>query len=421
MRPRPRWPSQALWAGALVWGWLGSQPPTPPPPARAADSLDQRRARVAALSPAEKEQLLETHRRFTRLDPAEQERLRRVCRELDQDENAAELRQVMRRYYEWLKTLPPYVQAELDDLPPEKRVARIKQMLSDERQRKGLKGPGSGELLRAEAYRRGLAKYGGHSARFFSLGDMEGVLQWLDGYVSRRGPELLRQIGSPQREELEKKVQSAKDALRKHEVLAMALLRWQLDHPGQTPPLTDEDLKDLRAKLSAPTRQRLESRPVKEQWRFASVLITLFVLQQSAARRADTPLSVVSEEELGQFVEKELSGQQRDYLLTLPGDEIPHRLGQMYLLWKLRQGSGKQEDRSGWEKRPSPRGPRPQPGQKPSAGSPLQGPQDHSGHLQATRPAEPKGDTIRTPDTPARSDPASPAKPQPTNAGKEPG
>ena len=72
----------------------------------AGESWADRRARIERMSPAEKDQLLRQQQRFLQLAPTEQLRLRSFATELEKAPDAAELRQVLDQYCQWLLTLP---------------------------------------------------------------------------------------------------------------------------------------------------------------------------------------------------------------------------------------------------------------------------------------------------------------------------
>jgi len=335
---RGRWLARALGgalaaglavAGAVGLWWLVAH-------ARADETLEQRRAKVTSLGPAAKEALLERYRRFVRLDPSEQQRVRRLHAALVQDPLAAELRQVMLHYYDWLKTLPPYQQAELRELPAGQRVQQIKRLLEWQAQRRG-KAPALADSLRDYRLGRGLLQPGAKRGAWLSPQDIEGLLQWFEQYVARHADQILRLLPESQRQQLSRELAQAKDPLRRHELLIAMWLRWQLDNPGKAPMPNAQDLAELRNRLSPETRRRLEQRPPPEQWRLLSSVIPMFMLQQYAARRMDGAFPAVTEEELAQFFEKELKPMQRDQLLSLPADDMARELWRMYLRWKLAQ------------------------------------------------------------------------------------
>ena len=363
--------SARAWLPALAWVGLAGATLVATRPAAAEDSLEDRRTRIREMPLADKQELLEHEGQLSKLDPAEQSRLRELSKQVEASPNAEGLRKTMRGYYDWLRTLQPYERAELAELPPAKRVAKIKELLAAEAQ--GARGPGGPfrDMALADRYRRLAWVYGGHAATIFRPADMEGLLTWLEKYVREHGSKLLEKVSSPHREELKKQLAQATDPLRKHEVRAMILLRWRLENPKATP-LTDADLRDLRSDLSEPTRERLERMPPGDQWRVVSGLITAFVLSQAAARRADAPWPLVSEEELAQFFQDELNTKQRDQLLKLPPEMVPQELLGMYLRWKLYQV--RPPEGSPWDRRFIPPGPPTRPDFGPSGpGGPNKG------------------------------------------------
>ncbi len=318
-------------AGTCLW-WLASG-------ALAEDPLADRRARVESLSAAAKEDLLEHYRRFAKLDPVEQERICQLHAELEQDPESAELRRVMLNYYDWLKTLPPYQQAELRELPPARRVQHVKRLLEQQQQHshKKLKGPALADALRDYRLGKGPLQPGGKRSAWLSPQDVEGILQWFDRYVGRHGAQILEALPEAQRKQFGRELAQTKDPLRRHEIFMSMWLRIQLENAAKVPPPSPDDLADLRSRLSPDTRRRLAERSPAEQWRTISSVVPLFVLQQYAARRMDGALPAVTEEELAQFFEKELKPWQRDQLLSLPSDDMTRELWRAYIRWKLSQ------------------------------------------------------------------------------------
>jgi hypothetical protein len=89
------------------------------------DSLDARRAWVEALPAAEKADLRRSFEWYA-AHPDEQKALRQFDKELHADPQSAELRKVMQRYHDWLKTLPPNERADLALKSPDARATEIK-------------------------------------------------------------------------------------------------------------------------------------------------------------------------------------------------------------------------------------------------------------------------------------------------------
>jgi hypothetical protein len=397
MRAERRQSGAWVWMAALAWGSLAGgswdaspraaaqeapeqqrekirdQPSVGAPPSVGARSPAERREKIRSMSPAEKEVLLQNQKRLEKLDPTKRERLRDLCQQLEEDPHADELLQVMHRYYDWLR-VHPHAQLVLAGLSPEKRVEKIKEMLkTEEPGLKSGKGPGLPPWPRGDGARRMPLPYGGRGVGILRGEDMEGVLKWQDKYVQRHGSEFLEKISLPFREQLKKQLDQATDELHRYEVLGMILLRWRLENPTAEAPLTDEDLKELRAGLSEATRHRLDSLPEaeqrREQWRTASGLIYRFVLWQAAARHGAPFPPVVSGEELAQFFQTGLSDEERAQLIKQPGERIARDLWERYARSKgLRSDVPPGYGPGG--KRGEPRGPRRGPAFGPRDSSP---------------------------------------------------
>jgi hypothetical protein len=304
--------------------------------ARAEESFEERRERIEKLSPAQKQDLLDHQEKFDKLDRKEKARLRDLSRELDEDPRGPELRLVMQRYYDWLKTLPPYQRAQLRELPPEQRVKRI-QALLDDQSRKAVRGESWGELARRESRAGDSPGAPKRPARRLDPADMEGLFAWMDDYTKRHTDQMLANLQSKDQERVREELKRVHDPVRRQELLGWIWLWWQLDNRGKPPSFGDEDLANLRLRLSPATRERLESRPPAEQWRMVSGLFTSFMLRQHSARQAGVPVQSATEKELANFFEHELTPQQRESLTNLSGDEMQQALWRMYLRWKLGQ------------------------------------------------------------------------------------
>ena len=95
--------------------------------------------------------------------------------------------------------------------------------------------------------------------------------------------------------------------------------------------MTDEDLSRLRAQLSPETQKRLETQSSAKQWE----LVAAWIHQVQGTRHSGGGmrgrLPRANDERLAEFFEQ-LSKDQRDQLLGLPGEEMQRRLQQMYLM-----------------------------------------------------------------------------------------
>ncbi len=261
----------------------------------------QRRAKVAAMTRVQKARLLEARTRFDALDPAEQKRLRQLNRQIDEDPQGPQLRLVAQRYYAWLKTLPLYRRAELQELPLQERVQAIQKALEEES---------------ARALRRP------------SPEDAKGLWSWMQQYAQRHESAVLGTL-SPERQ---KEWQSEPDHRRR---LVMSLLWMRVPStPTEIPRPTTKDLQELYGYLSPQTRQRLQTLSPAEQWKLISSWARYLVHYQGDQSTGWIPPEV-SEAELLHFFEYELSPEQIDALLALPGEQMLPELRRLYFRIKI--------------------------------------------------------------------------------------
>jgi hypothetical protein len=250
-----------------------------PRAARAAshDELAERRARILALSPAEKEQLLRRHRRLNE-DAAQREQLRKLDRDLRSAPDREALVAVMHRYHEWLKTLHPARAAELKNLPPAEKLAKVKQWRGEQALRK---------------------------ARDLSPQDKAAVVRWL---IANRAPAENRQ------RLLELSPDEQLLLARRFLLARMAGGRSRL-----AADLSAEEVQSLLASLSPQAGSLMAAMP-GEQAR--KKLAAQWIWQ--------TLLPKVTREELMRFFES-LPAEQKRRLESLPQDESQRQLRRLYL------------------------------------------------------------------------------------------
>lgn len=295
------------------------------------ETLEERRARVAAMDPLARERLWDRYDRFRRMAPPLQDRLRRLHQELEQDPNGPELRQVMQRYADWFKTLPPHEQADLRHLAPEQRVIRIKRLLAEQAQKAK---PGDTDATRTDRPGRP-GRRGGVP---LNLANVEAVLQWMDSYLQKKGAPW---HDASQRREFQERLTREKDPVRRYELIAQTWHHWQAHSEKESLPFSDQDLAEVRSRLTPETIRKLQNRTPAEQWTLLLRMISLNAVQQLVAWRTD-PIAVdVSDDELARFFEYELSGEERDRLVNLPSDEMSQELRRRYLQWQRKYSDWK--------------------------------------------------------------------------------
>jgi len=261
------------------------------------EELARRRQRIEQMTPAEKAELARKQDRFFRLPREKQEQLRQLHERLDAQSDGEALRDVMRRYCDWLDTLLPYARNELEKLPVAQRVESIKQ-----RRYLGQDTRAVREWGKAHFERLGLTP-----RKLFS-----------DWMVQIRSPEQRRMMHSPEKAE-----------------------SWRVKFFR----LEEADLSTLRDQFSPATREWFDKlSPEQQRRRVAAMLVE--------AMRRDRPPEVVGEEQLAEFfTSKSLSDEQREQLLRMPGDEMHSALVRLY---HREQGpgfprGGPRRRRPGWE------------------------------------------------------------------------
>jgi hypothetical protein len=248
------------------------------------------------MSPAEKERLRQRLETFLAMKPGEQENLRRLHGQIESDSEAAKLRTVMNHYYKWYTTLPPFRRDELQELKPEDRIKRVKTLLAEQTQRDAKKALPE---------------------------DIAGVIRWMDKYTEKHEDQLVRSLP----ETFRKRYAELSPGMRPQ---VLVWWHWQAMMAGRVPPLSQADFTDLRKYLSAETRKRLEEKPAGEQWHILLGWIRQVVRQKSNTGNLKSLFWLADEQQISQFFERGLNDQQRDWLLSLPPDEMQRELRRLY-------------------------------------------------------------------------------------------
>lgn len=297
------------------------------------EMLEERRARVAAMDPLARERLWDRYDRFRRMAPALQDRLRRLHQELEQDPNGLELRQVMQRYADWFKTLPPHEQADLRRLGPEQRVIRIKRIMAEQAQAQKSK-PSDIEVARNDR----AGRQGRRGGAPMSLANVEAVLSWMDSYLQKKG---VPWHDAAQRKEFQDRLAREKDVLRRYDLIAQTWHHWQAHSEKESLPFSDQDLTEVRSRLTPEAVRRLQNRTPAEQWAIVLRMISVNSVQQLVAWRTEPGVAEVTDDELARFFEYELSAEERDRLVNLSSDEMSQELRRRYLQWQRKYSEWK--------------------------------------------------------------------------------
>lgn len=315
-------------------GAEGTTPAATPTMAEETDSMVDRRRRVESMSLEAKRELQRSAERFAGLAPEERQRLRNLHENLHSDLDADRLRRIMHGYCEWLNSLDSYSRMELAEMTPDNRVASVKRRLEMEKRREGARRPGGKDM---------------------------GVLrEWMAAFVARHEAALLATLPEEQR----KQISMFKEDQRRRQMMLMQLSqRWQTAAPGRLPPvMTEADLANLRKRLSAETRKRLEDQSPDKQWQLVHGWLLWGWWHPGDGRRPGGPQSRDDDERLAEFFEKGLSDEERDRLLAMPGEEMQRELQQMFInRVRMPKGpgghpdAGRHNNRPGGVERPMPK------------------------------------------------------------------
>lgn len=92
------------------------------------EELQQRRKQIAAMGPAEKDQLRRKWEWFQNASPEVRDQLRQLEAEVRRDPQRDQLEAIMQRHHEWFESLPPATQRSLRQLDPGQRLEMVEQI-----------------------------------------------------------------------------------------------------------------------------------------------------------------------------------------------------------------------------------------------------------------------------------------------------
>jgi len=293
-----------------------------------ADSYAERAATIESLSTEKKAELLRKKQRFDELKDAEKQRLRDLDAQLSAEPNATELKNLMSRYCNWLKNLSSRDRQDVLDLPADKRIERIK------------------EIVRRQEGQRFTEYVTFHLPKE----DQEAIYRWLDEFVASHESEILDRL----RDDDQRRIRAIDDAKARRKTLIQRLpvRRFDPKMPFPTPSETDQ----MVASLSAATRERLDAPAGTDRGERVRELVGAAIM--SIAFPPPT------EEDLTKFFAS-LPAEDKGRLEEMDSEQMQRALRYMYRakhfqgggrgnMWGGFRGDGRRDD-----DRDGPRGPRP--------------------------------------------------------------
>jgi hypothetical protein len=294
-----------------------------PSQARAAESDADRRARIAAMSSQDKQQLAQKKVRFDELDADVQKRLRTVHEAIANQPNAEQLERTLVNFYQWLGTLRARERDEVVNprMAPDERIARIRELLKQQEEERFRKYVG---VLPDE--------------------DREVLNRWLADFLVRHEEEILELMPRDHRGRYRRS--DDEDAR-----LGQLSFWWTWHYSRRNddaPTPTSEDMKRLIADLSAETQRQINQAPPEEREQRGRDLVRAL-----AFSRFRPP---VQREELLKFYDAmKRDDPRRERLEGLTGEELYRELTRMHHEEPWRQRGG---PAVGWQQRGGPGGPR---------------------------------------------------------------
>ena len=326
-----RWLIVALPAGAAAFGATACAVFAAEPP----PSIEARREYIENLSDEEKEDLRRKKERFDALPPAEQDRLRQLHEQISERPDCDQIQHVMQRYNQWLKTLTSSERAELLSVPPDRRMAQIKRLMS-EQEHILLERLAKGEEIPPE--------------------DLKAILDWLAEFIEAHEDEILATMAESYqhwyRRNIDRDSDSGDprrrgDSKRSRYFLYSRHLLHAFE-PGGDPSMKESvvlpneaELAELQSRLSEKTSKLLD--PTKP----AQSLATAQKWIRAAMLSKTGPL--ISDDALRRFLERHVDPRKREELESLP----PHRMREELVVLYM------QQPREPWSRRPGPGGPPP--------------------------------------------------------------
>jgi hypothetical protein len=289
----------------------------------AVETLSQRRRRVEAMSPEQREELFRREKDFRALPPEERQRIQDLHDQIEKAEDRDKLLAVMSRYCKWLDTLqPPLRREKLHD----KKNSLGDRLAMVERYLKEQKLNPSKDIRLDDKSRRALAA-------------------WMDRYTADHAARFIEALAQGARPGVVRPDVAKMSPPRQQAVVREMILRgWQRAGPNAPSPLTETEAERLRAALTPGLWSKLEVKKPAEQLRIIAEW-----LRETPSRELD--------EQLADYFENSIDEEQRDQLMSLPGDMMYRSLTEQYLAHvrstdpqQRRNDPSRHNDRQPWQR-----------------------------------------------------------------------
>ena len=299
------------------------------------DAVKQRRERLESMSQEQRREFGKNLNKFysDSFSESERNKLRRLHEKIAAGDDSESLIATMHRYYEWLKSVPPYDRAELENLKsPQERVEWIR------------------EYRQQQAKQRTMQARG-HDPRNMRPGplreeNVEPLYRWLVELASRKAREFVEKLPEARRNEIRKryhlearsnKENEKQERLEQGEFLVRVWLRHR--HTADAPLLvTPDDLEAMRRNLSPEAQAFLEKMSADQQTDTLKRLVISHLIEkimkaQGKRQPFDPTEALPTEKELADYLQNEMDKDKRDWILTLPPEAMLRVLTMSYFGW----------------------------------------------------------------------------------------
>ena len=212
------------------------------------ESDSERVARIEAMSDADKLALRSKLERFESLPNGEKKRLIALNEELEEQPDGDELRDVMHRYYNWLKTINSGQRLELQKATVEKRIEMIKELLADEERKRFTEWTFS--------FMEGIKRK-----------ELDAIHDWIvDDWIIREKEKVLANEETlyQHRPWVKDRINRDDSIPENHRIYFLWFNMWGIDEIPEIEP-SDKDFEELKSRLDMDTRTKLEADPERQR------------------------------------------------------------------------------------------------------------------------------------------------------------
>ena len=251
------------------------------------------KAAVAGMTNSQITELQRKRETFEALRDAEQVRIRRLHAELVADVDGQRLFSVLTRYQQWLKTLSSEQLVEIASLSSQERIARIRGLMSEQE-------------------RSRFAELELNEDSQMPVEDVDAIMAWLDGYLTRHADEFLQQI--PER--FRRMIQGS----RRRRIIPLLVSEGKIE---AVPP-SAEEFDELIKRLSKGMELKLASLEPRARMELVQSWLT------SHGKSLRPPHPGVRFEQLDRFIREELSPEDRQKIDGMSAEKAKDELMQLY-------------------------------------------------------------------------------------------